>query len=269
MTTATTSTSLCPDMLSNLDQSTSPALTVILDLGGYLLIQNIAPVEENATHDGGTLISKPKVELADLAKVLKSRYIREIYSINTLPAILNKFNQYNQIVETQPHLEAIQWIKSATGLPQKRIGQLIGVTRQTIDEWKKGTPISGLNRQRLFAVREVLERAASRHKTKELLVAWLDTPAGADGRTPAQLLAENEINRARLLAMSSPSPRLAPPPAWVNRPIPENFQKGAERHQEALPPNPDRELDALVDNEGILCWSSFIFRLSDLWRGRN
>jgi hypothetical protein len=54
MTTATTSTSLCPDMLSNLDQSSSPALTVILDLGGYLLIQDIAPVEENATHVGGT-----------------------------------------------------------------------------------------------------------------------------------------------------------------------------------------------------------------------
>ena len=102
MTTATTSTSLCPDMLSNLDQSTSPALTVILDLGGYLLIQNIAPVEENATHDGGTLISKPKVELADLAKVLKSRYIREIYSINTLPAILNKFNQL-QIKSWRPN----------------------------------------------------------------------------------------------------------------------------------------------------------------------
>jgi len=95
----------------------------------------------------------------------------------------------------------------------------------------------------------VLERAASRYKTKELLVAWLDTPAGADGRTPAELLAENEINRARLLAVSSPSPRLIPPPAWLNRPIPEKFRKGAERRQETLPPNPDRELDALVDNE--------------------
>ena len=113
---------------------------------------------------------------------------------------------------------------------------------------RKGTPISGPNRQRLFAVREVLERAASRYKTKELLVAWLDTPAGADGRTPAQLLAENEISRARLLAMSSPSPRLVSPPAWVNRPIPENFRKGANGVT-TLPPHPDSELDALVDNE--------------------
>ena len=77
-----------------------------------------------------------------------------------------------------------------------------------------------VSHQQLFAIREVLEYAASRHKTKELLVAWLDTPAGANGRTPAQLLAENEINRARLLAVSSPSPRLVPPPALVNRPVP-------------------------------------------------
>ena len=106
-----------------------------------------------------------------------------------------------------------------------------------------------VSHQQLFAICEVLERAASRYKTKELLVAWLDTPAGADGRTPAQLLAENEINKARLLAVSSPSPRLVPPPAWVNRPVPKKFQKGAERRQEALPPHPDSELDALVDNE--------------------
>jgi transcriptional regulator with XRE-family HTH domain len=251
--TTTTSTSLCPDMLSHLDQSTSPAWIVILDLGGSVLIQDIAPVGENATHDGGTLISKPKLNIAESARLHKNRYIKETYSINTFPEILNGLTQYNQpsnqLIEVQPHLEAIQWIKSATGLSQKRFGQLIGVTRQTIDEWKKGTPISGPNRQRLFAVREVLERAASRHKTKELLVAWLDTPAGANGRTPAQLLAENEINRARLLAVSSPSPRLVPPPAWVNQPVPQKFQKGAERRQEALPPHPDSELDALIDNE--------------------
>jgi transcriptional regulator with XRE-family HTH domain len=251
--TTTTSTSLCPDMLSHLDQSISPAWIVILDLGGSVLIQDIAPAGEDTTHDGGILISKPQLDIAETARLYKSRCIREIYSINTFPAILSGSTLYNQpsnhLIEVQPHLEAIQWIKSTTGLSQKRIGQLLGVTRQTIDEWKKGTPISGPNRQRLFAVREVLERAASRHKTKELLVAWLDTPAGADGRTPAQLLAENEINRARLLAVSSPSPRLVSPPAWVNRPVPEKFQKGAERRQEALPPHPDSELDALVDNE--------------------
>jgi len=253
--TTTTSTSVRPDMLKNIDQSTSSASTVILDLGSsYLLIEDITPIEDNATHDGGALISKPKVKFAESANLLKSRSISVICSINTFPEILNRLTQCsqlsNQVVETQPHLEAIQWIKNATGLSQTRIGQLIGVTRQTIDEWKKkGTPISGPNRQRLFAVREVLERAASRHKTKELLVAWLDTPAGADGRTPAQHLAENEINRARLLAVTSPSPRLVPPPAWANRPIPEKFRKGAERRQEALPPYPDSELDALLDNE--------------------
>jgi transcriptional regulator with XRE-family HTH domain len=253
--TTTTSTSVRPDMLRNIDQSTTSASTVILELGNsYLLIENITPIEDNATHDGGTLISKPKVKFAESANLLKNRSISAICSINTFPEVINRLTQCsqlsNQLVEAQPHLEAIQWIKKITGFSQTRLGQLIGVTRQTIDEWKKkGTPISGPNRQRLFAVREVLERAASRYKTRELLVAWLDTPAGADGRTPAQLLAENEINRARLLAMSSPSPQLVPPPAWVNRPIPESFRKGSEQRQEALPPNPDSELDALFGNE--------------------
>ena len=123
--TTTTSTSVRPDMLRNIDQSTSSALTVILDLGGYLLIQDIAPIEDNATHDGGNLISKPKAKLAEWTKLLKSGYTNEVYPINTFPEILNRLTQYhqlsNQMVETQPHLEAIQWIKNATGLSQTRI----------------------------------------------------------------------------------------------------------------------------------------------------
>jgi hypothetical protein len=249
MTTATASTSLYPDMLSHGDQSASPTLTVILDLGGYLLIQDRVPVEENATHDGGTLISKPKPDIAEPAKSHRNKCFNGNYPISVLLEILDGPTHYDQLIEVQPHLEAIQWIKSVTGLSQTSIGQFIGVTHQTIDEWKKGTPISESNRQCLFAVREVLERAASRHKTRELLIAWLDTPVGGDGRTPAQLLADNEINRARLLAMTSPSPQLVPPPAWANQPIPERFRKGAERRQEALPPYPDRALDALTDRD--------------------
>ena len=138
---------------------------------------------------------------------------------------------------SSPHLNAFQWIKAATGLSQERIGRLIGVTRQTINRWENGEPITDANRRRLFAVCNVLERATLRYPTPAELVAWLDTPRGADGRTPAELLEMNEIDRARYLA------------AWVRRPVPEAFRAGAEHRQEALPPPRDDELGALIGDE--------------------
>lgn len=148
-----------------------------------------------------------------------------------------------------PHIEAIEWIKTATGFSQERIGLLIGVTRQAINDWKRGFPIADHNRRRLFAVLDVLKRASLQHPTSAELAAWLDTPCGADGRTPAQLLEDNEINRARLFAVSSPSPGLRQVPSWVNQPIPEAFRVGAERRQKALPPDTDNELIALINEE--------------------
>ena len=156
-------------------------------------------------------------------------------------------HQLHRLEASSPHLEAVDWIKTATGFSQKRIGKMIGVTRQAINDWRKGLPISDHHRQRLFAVRDILERAWLRHPTRPQLIAWLDTPRGSDGRTPAQLLEANEINRARLLAVSSPSTSLKRAPAWVNRPIPEAFRAGAERRQEALPPDTDHELVYLLN----------------------
>jgi DNA-binding transcriptional regulator YiaG len=141
-----------------------------------------------------------------------------------------------------PYLEAIQWIKETTGLSQKRIGQLLNVTRQTINNWERGMPIIDVHRQRILAVRDVLERAAYRHPTPELLVTWLDTPRRSDGRTPAKLLEMNEINQARLLAISSPSSKVVRPPQWVNTVIPEGFRAGAERRQEAVASEQDDEM---------------------------
>jgi transcriptional regulator with XRE-family HTH domain len=148
-----------------------------------------------------------------------------------------------------PHISAIQWIKAATGLSQERIGLLIGVTRQTINRWEHGEPITDANRRRLFAVREVLERATLLYPTPVELAAWLDAPRGAEGRTPAELLEAEEINKARLFAISSPSPGLVRPPAWVRQPVPEAFRAGAEHPQEALPPPQDDELAALIGDD--------------------
>lgn len=166
---------------------------------------------------------------------------------------INKFSRQalipNDHPQNLPHLEAIEWMKANTCLKQERIGDLLGVSRQTINRWENREQIKDANRQRIYAVRDVLERAARRHSTPELLTAWLDTPRGADGRTPAELLANNEINRARLLAVSSPSPHLVRAPAWVKQSIPEAFRAGAEHRQEAIPPGVDDELSRLIDDE--------------------
>ncbi len=148
-----------------------------------------------------------------------------------------------------PHLNTIRWIKAATGLSQERIGRLIGVTRQTINRWEHGEPITDANRRRLFAIRDVLERATLLYPIPVELAAWLDTPRGADGRTPSELLEINEIDRARYLAVSMPSPGLARPPAWVRQPVPEAFRAGEEHRQEVIPPPQDDELAALIGDE--------------------
>ncbi len=148
-----------------------------------------------------------------------------------------------------PYLNTIRWIKAATGFSQERIGRLIGVTRQTINRWEHGEPITDANRRRLFAVRDVLERAMLRYPTPGELATWLDTPEVIDGRTPAELLEADEINKARLLAISTPSPGLAPPPAWVRQPVPEALRAGEEHRQEVLPPSQDDELAALIGDE--------------------
>jgi len=165
-----------------------------------------------------------------------------------LTRISNNWFVWEQTPKLPPHLDAIHWIKEATDLSQERIGQLVNVSRQTIINWENGYPITDTHQQRLFAVREVLERAARQHQSQTELKAWLDTPRGADGHTPAQLLKANEINRARLLAVTSPSSSLIRPPAWVKRSIPEKFLAGAERHQEVLPPEADSDLSILIEN---------------------
>lgn len=145
------------------------------------------------------------------------------------------------------HVEAVRWIKEATGLSDARIARLLGVSRPTLRNWEHRGVIADVKRQRLYAVREILELAAARQGSPDELVHWLDTPRGADGFTPAKLLEAGEVDRARYLAASSPSPRLRRPPAWLNRPVPPAFQKGAEQRMETLPPEETDVSDALLE----------------------
>lgn len=149
---------------------------------------------------------------------------------------------------TEPHQEAIEWVKAATGLSWDRVGKLIGVTRPAINAWRRGGPIRDDHRQRLFAVRDVLERAAKRNLRPSELAAWLDTPRGVDAKTPADLLEAGEVGRARLLAITSPSPKVKAPPKWVQRYAPEAYQESRERVR-ALPPEQDEELLAEMSDD--------------------
>jgi len=121
--------------------------------------------------------------------------------------------------------------------------------------WKKGGKIADDNRQRLFAVREVLERAIFKYPTQAGLVAWLDTPRGAEGSTPAQLLEDKKIDEARLLAVATPSPHLIRAQPWAKRATSEAFLIGEEHYPEACPPQQNDEFDLLnddLDNDGII-----------------
>jgi len=244
----TTSVTLHPDLMGWNDQIT-PATHQKLQSADDVL--GIITQLSDSTNDGGVLI--------DSKSPIAWRIHRDNHHIDRiLPEVNVKFEGFTRNVDHSLSLrqnpvvlplDAIQWMENVTGLSQDKIGRLIGVTRQAINGWKRGGRIADDNRQRIFAVRDVLERAISKHPTKELLTAWLDTPRGADGRTPAQLIEANEINRARFLAISSPSPRLARAPSWVNRPVPEAFRARAEHRQEAWPPDVDHGLDALIESE--------------------
>lgn len=145
-----------------------------------------------------------------------------------------------QAVE-QPHQEAVGWIKSATGLSWERVGRLVGVSRQAVNAWRRGGPIADDHRRKLLAVRDVLERAAKRNPRPGELAAWLDTPRGADARTPADLLEADEVGKARLLALASPSSEVKTPPEWARQSAREAYLNSRERVR-ALPPERDERL---------------------------
>ena len=112
------------------------------------------------------------------------------------------------VTPASPVAAAIRWMREA-GLPKTRLGALLDVSRPTIDAWEAGaaTPHDA-NRQRILALRDILERAAAHMPPGWTLADWLDTPRGSDGATPGALLCAGHLGRARLLAMSTPSPVL-------------------------------------------------------------
>lgn len=207
------------------DESVTPLPAVV-----HELITSFQRALSSTTHDGGVGI------------VLRCTWGADWdYSALRLTAVPTAGTEQSILVSPAPapvgpHIEAIRWMKDATGLPLERVAALLGVTRQALYLWERGEPISDGNRRRLLTVRDVLERTQARNPSPAELAAWLDTPRGPDARTPAELLEAGEIDRARLLAITTPSAALRRPPEWARRPVAAAFRAAAELRREAAPP---------------------------------
>lgn len=137
--------------------------------------------------------------------------------------------------------DALGWIKEATGLPQDRIAAILQVSRQTVYNWENGAPIAPHNMEHLLAVRDVLGRAASRYTSQQDLLVWLYSPRGADSRTAADLLAAGAIGKARLLAFTTPAPRVKPAASWTRQSMPDRSAVDREPRTEPFRAEPDDE----------------------------
>lgn len=136
---------------------------------------------------------------------------------------------------TPPHLEAIRWMGESAGLSQTDLAALLGVTRQTLYLWRGGGHITTANMRRVLLTRDILEKAATRLTTRAGLSGWLHTPRGASSTTPADYLKRGDFDRARLLAVSSPSSHVRPP-LWTRDAIPNEHRVGEEHRQLPEPP---------------------------------
>lgn len=209
-------------------------------------------IQSGPTHDGGTNLPDAPPWIDE--KNIIVRQYGSLASYQTSGAVdkLGRTARYaltsasirGRLVEAIPAADdaasspwcgAIRWIKKRTGLSEQRIAALFGVVRQTLYLWQCGGSMSDANRRRVLAVRDVLERASRRYATPEQLRGWLDTPRGADARTPAQLLEVGEIDRARYFAVSTAGGKLRPSPPWAENPVREEFRRMREREQVAFP----------------------------------
>ncbi|GEM_PF-4076427 len=153
--------------------------------------------------------------------------------------------------ELPPQIAALRWIKEQTGLSDKRVAKLLRVTRQTLHRWNDIEKISDDNARRILATREVLERAAEYSKTADALRAWLDTPRSADGRTPSQMLENDEIGLARLYAVARPLPHALTRTERSRRRTSSAFTAPFTQMPETPETAEEREIAALAREGGI------------------
>ena len=154
------------------------------------------------------------------------------------------------LIEQDTHIGAIRWMEEHAGLSQGAIADLVGVSRQTVQNWTKGETIRDENRQRLLAVWDVLQRVQRRRSSEDALKTWLDTPLSPDGRTPRQLLVNNEIGRVRALSLSVSSAQAISSPAWLRESPPDPWtRRQRHRRERIVRDEPEMDNDQNPDSE--------------------
>jgi DNA-binding transcriptional regulator YiaG len=182
------------------------------------------------------------------SKTATSSTLIEFYGAESTAAVEN--DQPLQIAAQDTHVGAIRWLEEHADLSQGEIADLIDVSRQTVQNWLKGVAIRNENRQRLLGVQEVLQRAQRRGRDGEALKTWLDTPQGIQGQTPRQLLMNNEIGKARALALSTAPLRPRVAPQWLRESPPDSWtQRQKRRRDRFVPEEPHLEIEASDAND--------------------
>lgn len=151
---------------------------------------------------------------------------------NTKPSVIEGNMGEETRLPMPPHTEAVTWIQQHTNLSEERVGAMLGVDRITIRNWKAGLPIKESNLRRVLGTKDVLERAIRHRQGNSQLMAWLETPDIELGVSPGRLLEQGDINRARLLAVMSPS-SVAPLPDWARREVPAAWRGALEQPEQS------------------------------------
>jgi hypothetical protein len=112
--------------------------------------------------------------------------------------------------------QALGRIEALTELPKARIAEdLFGVSKVAYHGWSERQPPGVDNEGRIRNTLDVLERASKRYPSPELLRGWLQTPFGGEAVKPMDLLHDNRLNDARILAVSDVRPNVQRIPDWL------------------------------------------------------
>lgn len=100
-----------------------------------------------------------------------------------------------------PHARLAREVRERTGLPAAQLGSALGVTREQYQRWLRGDPISTIRHGLLVYLHAVVADAFRRLGPEAHV--WWRTPR-ADGRTPAQLLADRLVDQVHRLVSELP-----------------------------------------------------------------